>query len=91
MRWASVLTDAPLTATGQATDEKCGECHQCVDICPAGAFTGKSFQAGGNRNARFDARKCKTYLAEMNKKMGCSVLCGLCVAVCPHGKRWHGS
>ncbi len=87
VRWATVLTDAPLAATGKATDEQCAACQQCVDICPAKAFTGRPFRVGEHRDVRFAARKCKSYSAEMEEKMGCPVLCGLCVSVCPHGRQ----
>lgn len=87
VRWATVLTDAPLAATGQVNDKHCGECQQCVDICPAKAFTGKPFRVGEHRNVRFATRKCESYVEEMKEKMGCPVLCGLCVFVCPLGRR----
>ena len=88
VRWATVLTDAPLAATGQAIEQACGECRQCVDVCPAKAFTGRPFRAEEHRDMRFAARKCESYAAEMTKKMGCRVLCGLCVHVCP-GRDFH--
>jgi epoxyqueuosine reductase QueG len=62
-------------------------CEQCVEACPPRAFTGKAFRVGEHRDVRFAAWKCSGYLAEMKAKMGCRVLCGLCVSVCPHGKR----
>jgi epoxyqueuosine reductase QueG len=87
VRWVTVLTDAPLAATGQASDEKCGTCRLCVDKCPARAFTGKPFRAGERRDIRFAVRDCVNCRKEMEEKMGCPVLCGICVAVCPHGRR----
>ncbi len=87
VRWVTVLTDAPLAATGQASDEKCGACRLCVDQCPGRAFTGKPFRAGERREVRFAVRECVNCRKEMEAKMGCPVLCGICVAVCPHGRR----
>jgi epoxyqueuosine reductase QueG len=87
VRWTTVLTDAPLAAAGRATEQACGECRQCVDMCPTKAFTGKPFRVGEHRDVRFAARKCISYCAEMKDKIGCPVLCGVCVSVCPHGKR----
>ncbi len=89
VRWATVLTGAPLAATGRAADEQCGECRQCVDTCPARAFTGRPFRADEHRDMRFAAKKCKIYVTQMKEKMGCPILCGLCVSVCPHGKQDH--
>jgi epoxyqueuosine reductase len=39
VRWASVLTDAPLQPTGKPLANQCGDCTECVDICPVKAFT----------------------------------------------------
>ena len=86
VRWTTVLTNAPLLPTGHPVEQACGECRRCVDVCPAQAFTGEPFRAEEHRDVRFAARKCESYGTEMTQKMGCRVLCGLCVAVCPHGK-----
>ena len=44
VRWSTVLTDAPLEATGKPMEVQCGDCQDCVDICPPSAFTGRSFR-----------------------------------------------
>ncbi|MDD1755848.1 MAG: 4Fe-4S dicluster domain-containing protein [Methanomassiliicoccales archaeon] len=85
VRWASLLTNAPLTATGSAMPPKCGECRECVDACPVKAFTGRAFVVTEPREARFDARKCEVYFDELEAKGGPGV-CGMCVAVCPRGR-----
>ena len=85
VRWATVLTDAPLQATGEPMAERCGKCRECVEICPKGAFTGRSFRTDEPREARFEARKCGDYFAEMIKTSGMAV-CGMCLYVCPHGR-----
>ena len=38
------------------------------------------------REARFEAHRCRQYFAEMGKTMEPAV-CGLCVYVCPYGRR----
>jgi epoxyqueuosine reductase QueG len=86
VRWISVLTDAPLPATGGPTEEKCGSCMDCVDICPAQAFTGRRFLAEEPRSARYDAAKCSEYYGELAKNGGSDV-CGLCVYICPFGSK----
>lgn len=85
VRWASVLTDAPLV-TGQPLAERCGKCTECVDICPVHAFTGRNFSPDEPREARYDAHKCHAYLMQRDEQIGVRV-CGLCVYVCPHGRR----
>lgn len=86
VRWTTILTDAPLVATGQAMAERCGECRKCVDICPQAAFTGRPFREDEPREARYDASKCERYLKELEQKIGYGV-CGLCLYVCPHGRK----
>jgi epoxyqueuosine reductase len=86
-RWATILTDAPLSTTGRPMDERCGDCHECADICPVGAFTGKSFRAEEPRAARFDASKCDRYFSKMEEKNSETAVCGLCLYTCPYGRR----
>ncbi|MBU1671345.1 MAG: 4Fe-4S dicluster domain-containing protein [Actinobacteria bacterium] len=85
VRWAAVLTDAPLEATGAPEPERCGDCEECVSICPVGAFTGRAFTEGEPREARFDARACERYLTGL-RSCDARGVCGLCVYVCPHGR-----
>lgn len=84
VRWATVLTDAPLTPTGGPSDERCGACQQCVDVCPPQAFTGQPFRLGEPREMRFAAHKCDRYFDELEERTGLSV-CGMCLYVCPYG------
>ncbi|MFC1717342.1 4Fe-4S double cluster binding domain-containing protein [Candidatus Poribacteria bacterium] len=83
-RWASILTDAPLTAD-QPMAVSCGECSECVQACPAQAFTGRNFRTDEPRELRFDVTKCYEYQRQDREGMD-SILCGVCVYVCPHGK-----
>jgi epoxyqueuosine reductase QueG len=87
VRWATVLTDAPLTASGKSMDGRCGDCRECVDICPVKAFTGESFRPEEPRSARFDASKCDRYFSKMKKKDAETAVCGLCLFTCPYGRR----
>jgi len=85
-RWATVLTDAPLKATGESMDEQCGKCMQCVEICPANAFTGRAFREDEPREARFDVHKCEDYFTQMEEQ-GLLAVCGMCLYVCPLGRQ----
>jgi epoxyqueuosine reductase QueG len=87
VRWVTVLTDAPLKQTGSPIEPRCGECTACVDICPVKAFTGKAFSPDEPREARFDAAACDRYYKELEKTGGVAAVCGLCVWVCPHGRK----
>lgn len=86
VRWVTVLTDAPLQATGRAMAERCGECQECVEICPQAAFTGRPFREDEPREARYDARKCERYMKKLEEMTGYGV-CGMCLFVCPQGRR----
>ncbi|RJP32781.1 MAG: epoxyqueuosine reductase [Actinobacteria bacterium] len=86
VRWSTVLTYAPLEPTGEPMDERCGECGECVDICPVGAFTGRSFVASEPRDARYEARACREYFNDL-EGAGRLPACGLCLYVCPYGRR----
>jgi epoxyqueuosine reductase len=87
VRWSTVLTDAPLEATGGPMEERCGVCQQCVEICPVQAFTGQPFRAQEPRESRFDAGRCDRYFAEMKAIDPEAAVCGLCLYVCPYGRR----
>ena len=78
VRFVSVLTDAPLDAD-PPLDRSCGKCHACVKICPVKAFTGVEFNPADGREVRFDAFKCSEFRRDHP--------CGLCVAICPVGKK----
>lgn len=84
IRYATVLTNAPLT-TGESIDNRCGDCRECVDICPVKAFTGVPFNPKEPRSVRFKAHSCKNYTDKREKTFG-EGICGLCVYACPYGK-----
>ena len=86
VRWVTVLTTAPLTPTGAPMEQRCGECRECVDACPVGAFTGRAFDENEPREARYDARACQDYLDELGSRKERGV-CGMCLSVCPHGRK----
>jgi len=87
VRWATVLTDAPLRVTGQSMDEQCGDCVQCVELCPVQAFTGRPFREDEPREARYAASKCDRYFAKLREQNAGLAVCGLCLYVCPYGRR----
>ena len=86
VRFATILTDAPLEATGEPMEQRCGQCQECVKICPVSAFTGRPFAEDEPREARYDALKCQEYLKDMERKTGRAV-CGMCLYICPYGRK----
>lgn len=86
VRWSTILTDAPLPADAAPLSQQCGDCLECVKICPAHAFTGRAFKPGEVRGKRYDAHKCAALFDE-KKAAGELPVCGLCLYVCPFGKK----
>lgn len=84
VRLVSVLTNAPLK-TGAALPRDCGRCTMCVDYCPAQAFTGEPFRLDSPLEERMDVRACHEY-RQLAKETSGAPICGVCVAVCPHGR-----
>jgi epoxyqueuosine reductase QueG len=85
VRWASLLTAAPLQPTGGPVEPACEDCQECVDSCPVSAFSGRLFRRDEPRELRYDVHKCKAYLNEVERTRGLSV-CGMCLYACPHGR-----
>lgn len=85
VRWATILTDAPLEPTGESLEDRCGDCTQCVDICPVHAFTGRHFLPDEPREARYKANLCDRYFKALENR-GELKVCGLCLYVCPFGR-----
>ncbi|MEI7832086.1 MAG: 4Fe-4S dicluster domain-containing protein [bacterium] len=79
VRWATVLTDAPLPGSGAPLKGRCGSCRACVDICPVSAYTGRPFAVDEPVALRFDTHRCQAHLKS-------APVCGKCLAVCPWGR-----
>lgn len=90
IRLSSLVTNAPLPVSAPVTESRCGECSICVDRCPAGALTGKLWQAGMAREELFRREICKqTQEDRMERATGIRAdLCGMCFAVCPYTRRY---
>jgi len=85
VRWGTVLTDAPLKA-GEPLENGCKDCHLCIDVCPANALKGRSFDPNEPRRMRIDVQKCDDYRMSLKEKYGVRT-CGKCLWVCPYGRK----
>lgn len=89
IRLASVLTDAELE-TGRPVDvSSCGDCHQCVEHCPARAIAGVNWQAGAAREQIYNPAACFKTAKTLSGAQGIKgTICGVCINVCPWTQRY---
>lgn len=89
IRLASVLTDAELDIAEPVEQSMCGDCHDCVDHCPAKAIKGNNWQPGCSRDAIYDAFACCETATKLSKKIEVqSTICGICINVCPWTQKY---
>ncbi len=86
VRFISVLTQAPLFSVDDPVAQRCGDCVECVKICPVQAIKGRNFEPGESREDRFDFGKCSKYFDELYTRDKWGV-CGMCLYACPYGMR----
>jgi epoxyqueuosine reductase len=86
VRWVTVLTDAPLESDSPVSD-RCADCQLCVKACPPRAFTGRPFDPQEPREVRFDVHRCEEYRDDLRDQVTGVRTCGMCVFVCPYGRR----
>ena len=73
-RLVTILTNMPLEPD-EKLKEICGECRDCISVCPAGAIKEKKQD--------FDHIKCFEKLKEFrNKRLVDQFICGVCVKAC---------
>lgn len=83
----AVLTDAPLPATAEPVQDRCGSCTRCVAACPTGAIVAPGV---------VDARRCLSWLLQATgpfprqhrRALGDRIYgCDDCQEVCPPNRR----
>ena len=89
LRLGSVLTDAEFEAGQPVDTSRCGDCHKCVDACPAGAIVGSNWRLGASRESIYDAFSCRDTAGKLSKHQGInSTICGICINVCPWTQKY---
>lgn len=86
IRLSTVLTDLPLQPSGVVGKNYCGQCRKCTDACPSGAIAGNLWTHDTSREDLVDVRKCDIWKIDHYPQFHGHV-CGICVAVCPHGNK----
>ncbi|UCG70060.1 MAG: epoxyqueuosine reductase [Thermoplasmata archaeon] len=89
LRLVTILTDKELDTGQPVKSSICGHCDICVQKCPAQAIIGKNWSVGMEREDIYDAHKCRSTAKELaqNRIGKDEVICGICIAVCPIGKK----
>ena len=87
VRLGTLFTDCPVEAAAEPAQSACGNCRACVNACPAGAILGGDWRPGIEREEIFDADRCNDYMRAHFMQIGRGSVCGICMRVCPAGKR----
>lgn len=89
VRLSSVLTDAEFTTGDPADASGCGDCHCCVDRCPAGAIVGRHWSVGAPRESICNAFACRDAARSLSGRQGIdATICGICINACPWTQRY---
>lgn len=89
VRFASVLTDAPLPTGTPIETSRCGDCTACVDKCPGHAPTGRDWQAQLPPAEIFDRYACYRSIRNVSDEANINEsICGICIAACPFTQRY---
>ncbi len=91
LRITTVLTDADLATNEPIEVPECGECNECVEVCPGHAATGKCWEPSLPRDALLDAFACHKTAKNLARQAGIeigNVICGMCIAACPWTKEY---
>ncbi len=87
VRLGTILTDCPFEVPEITPVSPCGDCRICASACPAMAITGEPWEADAPRERIVDAAACSRYMKEQFQHIGRGVVCGICMKVCPKGKK----
>jgi epoxyqueuosine reductase QueG len=90
LRLGTVFTDMPLVYGTPFKRGFCGKCRACVDACPAGALTGKTWKPGIERSEILDAAVCDQWKKEHYMEFHNGHNCGICSSACPYGLKHLG-
>ena len=90
IRLASILTISNIFKTGTPINEsECGSCDLCVKKCPVKAATDMTWTSSIDRDNFYNPFKCGDFAKKISadniqKEIS---LCGICISVCPKGKK----
>jgi len=89
VRLSSVLTDAEFQTGSPMDESRCGDCHRCVDCCPAEAIVGRHWRVGTPREVLYNAFACRDCALSLAGQRGINAtICGICINACPWTQRY---
>jgi epoxyqueuosine reductase QueG len=90
LRISSLLTDAPLIVNPPVNESLCGDCTICLTTCPGGAVIGERWSVNRPREEYYCAQKCYDKALELSRRYlgDTDVVCGKCIEICPHTRRY---
>ncbi len=83
---ATVLTDAPLEAGTPMEFSKCGDCRLCLEFCPSEAIVGGYWSRKEPFVELVRKEKCASHKKNA-KALDGKPNCGLCINICPYGRK----
>ncbi len=88
IRLATLLTDMPLTSDAPLKN-RCGTCKECAEACPASAIKNvRTTDRYLSREQALHFSRCVQQTAAFKTRPGIgAMICGVCVKVCPFGRR----
>ena len=87
VRLGTILTDCPFEIEPIVYEDLCGDCELCKNSCPALAIYGHKWSPDTKCEDIIDAKACSDHMKRAYQSIGRGAVCGICMAVCPHGKR----
>lgn len=87
VRLGTILTNCDFKVSNREEKCPCGDCRLCAVSCPAQAISGEMWVAGEDRSVIVDAKACSDYMKKAYQHIGRGAVCGICMKVCPLGKR----
>ncbi len=86
VRLATVLTDLPLP-TGRIQKSNMRQLHSLRACMSVRRDHGPQFCRRMSRESLIDAALCSHYMKEKFARVGRGAVCGICMSVCPYGKK----
>ncbi|SNS05858.1 Epoxyqueuosine reductase QueG (queuosine biosynthesis) [Anaerovirgula multivorans] len=87
VRLGTILTNMEFKYDIPITASQCGNCNLCITSCPVKALKGETWTAGMEREAFINPELCSSHMKSQYKHIGRGAVCGICVKVCPRGKK----